>query len=487
MAAERVVVIGGGVAALAAAWELTGGAEPRPDAPEVVIVESSARLGGALRTTPFAGRAVDLGPDGFLGRRPEAATLCREVGIGDDLVPIAASGASVWARRRLRRLPEGLVMGIPTRWWSTARSGTLGLRGRLGLLRDAVLPRPDVRGPIGDRSVGPLVARKLGRGVVDTLVDPLMGGIYAGSVDDMSAAAVYPPLLAAAQRRGGLMRALRHEVRASSPGAPGTGTGAGEPAGEAPPLFWALRGGMTTLTDALAAALVARGVDIRLENAAEHLGRTGGGWSVATTGTSLDADGVVLATPAPVTAALLREHDEEAAALLDAIDYASVVLVTFRVGVDDVPPLEGTGFLVPRRGWSGRGRDGWAVTACTYLDRKWPHLSRDGEVLLRVSLGRAGDTRADSWDDEEVRERAWEELGLLLGAGGQPEDTAVTRFPRALPQYRVHHLLRTAGVEAAAARLGSLAVAGAAYRGVGIPACVASGRAAAVALTTSTP
>jgi oxygen-dependent protoporphyrinogen oxidase len=384
-------------------------------------------------------------------------------------------------------------MGIPTRWWPAARSGTLGLGGRLGLARDAVLPRPDVRGPIGDRSVGPLVARKLGRGVVDTLVDPLMGGIYAGSVDDMSAAAVYPPLLAAAQRRGGLMRALRAEVRASAPNAsgPGSATDSGTDSDvgtpdEAPPMFWALEGGMTMLIDALAHGLVSRGVDIRLQNAAEQLGRTGRGWSVDTTGTSLEADGVVLTTPAPVTAALLRQHDEEAAALLDTIDYASVVLVTFRVGVDDVPPLEGTGFLVPRRGWSGRGRDGWAVTACTYLDRKWPHLARDGEVLLRVSLGRAGDQRAASWDDEEVRERAWEELGLLLGVGGQPADIAVTRFPRALPQYRVHHLLRTAGVEAAAARLGGLAVAGAAYRGVGIPACVASGRAAAVALSSST-
>jgi protoporphyrinogen/coproporphyrinogen III oxidase len=488
--ADQVVVIGGGVAGLAAAWELTGGPEPRQDAPHVVILESSERFGGALRTISFAGRAVDLGPDGFLGRRPEAAELCREVGIGDALVPIAASGASVWARRRLRRLPEGLVMGIPTRWWPTARSGTLGLRGRLGLVRDAVLPRPDVRGPIGDRSVGPLVARKLGRGVVDTLVDPLMGGIYAGSVDDMSAAAVYPPLLAAAQRRGGLMRALRAEVASSAAGASGSGVGAGSGgSAEGSPMFWALRGGMAALVDALTDGLASRGVDIRCDNAVEHLGRTSTGWkvAVATPGTSIDAEGVVLATPAPVTAGLLREHDEEAAGLLDAIDYASVVLVTFRVATEDVPPLEGTGFLVPRRGRSGRGRDGWAVTASTYLDRKWPHLARDGEVLIRASLGRAGDTRPASWDDEEVRDRAWEEIGLLAGIRGEPTDAVVTRFPRALPQYRVHHLLRTAGVEAAAARLGGLAVAGAAYRGVGIPACVASGRAAAVALTSSTP
>ena len=168
-------------------------------------------------------------------------------------------------------------MGIPTRLWPTATSGTLGLRGRLGLARDAVLPRPDLRGPMGDRSVGPLVARKLGRDVVDSLVDPMMGGIHAGSVEDMSAAAVYPPLLAAAQRRGGLMRALRAEVEASAPAASGPG-----PTEGTPPLFWALQGGMATLVEAMAGGLRARGVDIRLGTAAEHLGHQGGRWTVAT-------------------------------------------------------------------------------------------------------------------------------------------------------------------------------------------------------------
>ena len=186
---------------------------------------------------------------------------------------------------------------------------------------------------------------------------------------------------------------------------------------------------------------------------------------------------MVLATPAPATAALLRPHDDEVAGLLDAIDYASVVLVTFRVGADDIPAtLHGTGFLVPRRS-PHKGREPWAVTACTYLDRKWPHLGRDGEVLLRASLGRVDDTRAAEWSDEEVAERAWEELGALMGVRGQPVSARVTRFTDAFPQYRVHHLLRTAGVESALARLGGVAVAGAAYRGVGIPACIASGRA----------
>jgi protoporphyrinogen/coproporphyrinogen III oxidase len=434
------------------------------------VVEASDRLGGALRSEPFGGRTVDMGPDGFLGRRPEAVELCREVGLGDTLAPIGARGASVWARGRLRALPEGLALGIPTRLWPTARSGLLGLRGRFSLARDALLPRPDTRGPMGDRSIGPLVARKLGRSVVDVLVDPLIGGIHAGSVDTMSAAAVFPPLLDAAQRRGGLMRALRAEVPAPDP--------------DGPPLFWSPVGGMAALVHGLHAALRARGVEFRLGTTAEALerGRDTAGWALRAGTETLTCDGVVLATPAPTTATLLRPHDDEAAALLDAIDYASVVLVTFRVHADEVPPLVGTGFLVPRAGRLPKGREPWSVTACTFLDQKWPHLAREEDVLLRASLGRANDERASGWSDPEVTERAWEELRALMGVRGAPTDAVVVRHPSSFPQYRVHHLLRTAGVEAAAARLGGLAVAGAAYRGVGIPACIASGRAAARAL-----
>jgi len=474
MAPERagphtVVVVGGGISGLAAAWELTGGATTAPGAPDVVLLEASPRLGGPLRSDPFADRVVDMGPDGFLGRRPEAVDLCREVGLGGALEPIAARGASVWARGHLRALPEGHALGVPTRFWPTARSGVLGLRGRLGLARDVLLPRPDVRGPIGDRAVGPLVARKLGQPVVDTLVDPLIGGIHAGTVDDMSAAATFPPLLAAAGRRGSLMRALRAEVPAPDP--------------DGPPLFWSLHGGMASLVHALDAALRARGVDVRLSAPAERLERADGGWTVWSGGQTVTADAVVLAAPAPATAALLRPHDVEAAGLLDVIDYASVVVATFRARADDVPAtLHGTGFLVPRRSPHGGREEPWAVTACTYLDRKWPHLAREGEVLLRASLGRIDDTRAGGWDDDEVLARAWEELGMLSGIAGAPLDAVVVRHVHALPQYRVHHLMRAAGVEGAVARLGRLAVAGAAYRGVGIPACIASGRAAADAL-----
>jgi len=467
---RRVVVVGGGISGLAAAWDLTGGAPgPNTDTPEVIVLESSDRLGGPLHSVTFGHQVIDVGPDGFLGRRPEALDLCRELGLTDQLVPIAGRGASVWARGRLRPLPDGLALGIPTRFWPAARSGILGTKGSLALARDVLLPKPDVRGPIHDRSVGPLVTRKLGHRVVDRLVDPLIGGIHAGSVDDMSTAATYPPLLAAAQRRGSLMRALRAETPAPDP--------------DAPPLFWALLGGMTTLIDALRLALESRGVDIRTNTTAKRLDRRDGGWTIATESGQIDTDAVILAVPAPVASALLRTHDDEASGLLAAVDYASVTLVTFRVPIAAVPkPLYGTGFLVPRRSIRPGTKDGWIVTAGTFLSQKWDNLQEDGQLLLRASLGRYGDQRSEDWDDAAVVERVWDELGQLMGLEGAPEASLVTRWPSAFPQYRVHHLLRTSGVESGVARLGGVAVAGATYRGVGIPACIASGRAAALAI-----
>ena len=239
---------------------------------------------------------------------------------------------------------------------------------------------------------------------------------------------------------------------------------------------------MAALVDALVSGLERRGVDLRPSSPAERLERSAAGWTVVAGGRASEVDAVVLATPAWATSPLLRPYDGEAAALLDAIDYASVVVVTFVARPERVPPRAfGTGFLVPRRSHRSDG-DAWAVTACTYLDLKWPHLARDGQVLLRASLGRVDDTRADAWTDAEVAERAWRELAELWGVTGDPEESVVMRYPRAFPQYRVHHLLRAAGVEAALVRLGGIAVAGAAYHGVGIPACIASGRAAAHAL-----
>ncbi len=525
-----VVIVGGGITGLSAAWELTGGdAGPCPDSPTVVVLEADTRLGGKLRSAAFAGTMIDVGPDGFLGRRPEAAQLCRVLGLADRLVPIGAAGASVWARGEARPLPSNLALGVPTRFLPVARSGILGIGGSARLLLDVVAPRPDRRGPLGDRAVGPLVARRLGHRVVDRLVDPMLGGIYGGGVGDASAAAVFPLLLNAAARRGSFMRSLRAASgeRPPSPGpetpssgtpssgTPSSGTsssGASRPdAGVAQdptsqavappePAFWALAGGLEVLVDRLADALAQRGVAVRVGTPVEALSHGTGerAWAALTATGPVEADGVVLAVPAGPAAALLTPHDVEAANLLRSVEYSSVAVVTLALPPGTVPErLPGTGILVPARTRvpaaladelatagvaDGEGDGAFLVTACTFLSRKWPHLANRDTELVRASVGRFGDPRPGSFDDGRLTMRVAAEVGTLLGAPGgvvAPIGALVTRWPEALPQYRVHHLLRVAGVEAALERLGAVAVAGAASRGVGIPACIASGRLAA--------
>jgi protoporphyrinogen/coproporphyrinogen III oxidase len=505
-----VAVVGGGIAGLAAAWELSGGADgPGPGTPAVVVVEATDRVGGKLRTVELDGRAVDVGPDGFLGRRPEAADLCREMGLGDQLVPIGTSGAAVWARGRRRPLPAGLVLGVPTRLLPVARSGILSPAGTLRLLRDVVAPRPDRRGPLGDRAIGPLVRRKLGRQVVERLVDPMLGGIYAGGVADASAAAVFPLLLAVAQRRASFMRALGRASGGSaapgpaSPGPASPGPASPGPAsppepdraGEPAPAFWALRGGLEALAARLAAALLGRGVEVRTGHAVSRLDRGDprrGGWVLQTSAGRIVADAVVLAVPSGPAADLLAPHDADTAVLLRAVEYSSVAVVTLAYPDKAVlGELFGTGLLVPHgtplpsaaaAATGAPAGETCVVTACTFLSAKWPHLARPGELLLRASVGRFGDDRFVQMGDDVLVSRVAAEVAALVGMDGEPASAEVTRWPSSFPQYRVHHLLRVAGVEAAATRLGGLAVAGAAYRGVGVPACISSGRQAALAV-----
>jgi len=359
----------------------------------------------------------------------------------------------------------------------------------------------------------------------------------------MSTAATFPLLLALAQRRGSFMRLLRQAVARGEPAGPAaTGDGPGDPAGDgaggeeadgdvgaavvaggdaggavvaggdaggtadAAPLFWSIEGGIERLPERLVAALEGRGVLVRTASPVELLDRGRPGdpdWVLHTPEGPVLADGVVLAVPASVAEDLLEPHDAEAARLLGGIEYASVTVVTFVFHPDDVPSgLEGTGLLVPR-GTSvpkrrdhpapvapspeGNGsaegifrdEDTFLVTACTYLSAKWPHLARPGEVLVRASVGRFGDERGAVLSDTQLVRRVLAELELLLGTSGRPITSLVTRWPEAFPQYRVHHLLRVTGIESALLRLPAVAVAGASYRGVGIPACIASGRAAA--------
>ena len=472
---REVVVIGAGITGLVAAWELTGGVTgPSSSTPRVTIIDAASTTGGKISSLPYGDRLLDAGPDGALVRRPELLELCQELGIESELRPIAASGATVFARKKLRNLPDDLALGVPTRFSSLRRSGVLSRRGLLRAWRDVVAPVPPSRGPLGDRTIGSLVGTKLGNEVVTTLIDPMIGGINAGRVADMSAAAIFPPLLEAAQQRGSLMKAMR-------PFAPPPSKN-GE---ESPPAFMAPEGGMHRLIAHLTTALQLRGVRFVLSSPVTGLVRQGGdapSWAVNTATTTTLADGVVLCTPAPVASTLLAPFEAEAASLLEQIDYASVAIATFTFREDDLAlPAKGTGVLVPPGSHLPNGdRSGqrFFTTALTFLDRKWPHLKREGETTLRVHCGRIDDPRPSELDDHQLMELLVEELGQLVTVQARPTQRVLQRWENALPQYRVNHLLRVGGIESAVARQPQLQIAGAALHGVGVPACIASGRAA---------
>jgi len=487
-----IAVVGAGIAGLAAAWELatTSDLPPGTGPPTVVVLDADDRAGGKLASAEFDGRTVDLAADAFLARRPEATDLVEELGISEELVPVGASGASILARGRLRPMPAGLALGVPTRWWPLARSGLLSPTESLRVAKDLMLPHRSV-GTTGDRSVADIVAKRLGRPVVERLVDPLIGGINAGGVDELSAAATFPALIAASHQPGSLMRALG---RLPAPDAEG-------------PVFWSLRHGTASLADRLVERLVEPGapwkVSIRTRVSVDDitqlpgsataprrwgltLGGTGASSVTGGTETDLVVDGIVLAVPSPRAGVLLASFAPVAAGMLSTIEYASVAVVTMAIPADAIgATLEGTGFLVPRTSHIDGRRA--LITGCTYLSRKWPHLATAGHELIRVSVGRDGDERYQDLDDAETAAAAFSELARVLDIAGDPNDARVTRWPDAFPQYRVGHLIRVAKIEEAVSALPGLAVAGAAYRGVGIPACIGSGRRAARAVLSSLP
>jgi protoporphyrinogen/coproporphyrinogen III oxidase len=469
----HVIVVGGGISGLTAAYALTGGVAP-DQALSVTVLEHDDRLGGKLASVTLGGQRIDTGPDGFLARRPEALTLCRELGAEQFLEVPGALGASIFARGKLRPMPTRLNLGVPTSWRALARSGVLSWPALVRAGLDVVAPRRDLRGPLGDRAIGPFVEKKLGRAVVATLVDPMIGGIHAGRVADMSAAVVFPPLLAAAGDNGSLM----HAMAKSLPPAPPTDA-------PAPPVFNALHNSTSSLIDLLREELLGRGVTITTGAQVTAIDRAPlgtGTWTVTTPSTTMVGDGLILATPTPVTAQLVGEVDHELAGLLSTIDYASVATVTLVVPSGVLPEdRHGTGLLIPA---IARRRDGAAflASAVTWLSRKWPHLGRPDTELVRLSTGRIDDQRFTAMTDLELTAALRDELAEVIGVSIPVGPSSVTRWMDAFPQYRVNHALRVQGIEAAAASHPSLAVCGAAYHGIGIPACIGSGRTAAAAV-----
>jgi oxygen-dependent protoporphyrinogen oxidase len=394
----------------------------------------------------------------MLNRRPEAVALAREAGLGERLVHPATAGASLWSRGRMRPMPRTL-MGVPTDARLLAASGVVSPAGLARVALEPTLPATRLEGQ--DISIGRLVEERFGREVVDRLVEPLLGGVYAGHAREISARAAVPQVVALLDKDRSLMRAAAASLATVSD----------------VPVFAGLVGGLAQLPEALAA-----GLEVRTGSTVRSLTPAGrGGWGLVIGSTRdpqrLHADAVVLATPAHPTSRLLDGVAPGAVPELAGIDYASMAVVTLAFRERDLPPTTGSGFLVPPV-------DGRVVKAATYSFAKWDWVRQAGAgddpvLLLRCSIGRHREEEVLQRSDDEVVRIALDDLADAIGLAVRPVDAHVQRWGGALPQYAVGHLDRVARVRASVAALPGLAVCGAAYDGVGLPACIASAERAA--------
>jgi protoporphyrinogen/coproporphyrinogen III oxidase len=468
-ARPHVVIVGGGISGLAAAFFL------RDEAVRVTVLEGSPRLGGKLSVSEIAGAAVDEGAEALLVTRPEGTALISEAGLGDQRTDPGPTSSAIWTLGALRPLPRRQFMGVPSDMAELARCGVLSADGvaRAGL--DLEMP-PTARD--GDVSVAGYVGARLGGEVVDRLVDPLLGGVYAGRSAELSFDATLPALAAASRRHRSLAEAARSLLPPQAAGSTGTRAGG--------PVFTTLTGGLGMLPDYLAKV---SGAEVRTGAMARELAPAGRGWqltvgSAAASGL-VHADAVILAVPARPAGRLLADVPGTSTAVtaFGQISYASMAIVTLAYprSAFPAPGLAGlgwSGYLVP-------AVDGRVVKAVTFSTVKWPHLagaspSGDGVLeIVRCSVGRIGEEALLQRADDELAALAADELAAATGVRGGPVATRVTRWGGALPQYTVGHLDRVAAIRAAVAAQPGLAVCGAAYDGVGIPACVATARAAA--------
>jgi oxygen-dependent protoporphyrinogen oxidase len=458
---KRVVVVGGGISGLAAAHRLT---ELDP-ALDVTLLEAGPRTGGVIHTIHRDGLLVEQSADNFITSVPWAVDLCRRVGLADALVPTAGErrSALVVHRGQLVRVPAGFMLLAPARLWPLVTTPLLSPWGKLRLLAEYFVPR---RSSAGDESLASFARRRLGREAFERIVQPLVGGIYTADPEKLSLHATLPRFVDMERRYGSLIR-----------GALATRTDAdqGHESGARYGLFVAPREGLSSLVDAIAARLPPGCV--RLNSPVERIAAAGDGtWTVTIGGAErsvMACDALIVAAGAPQAAVLLRELDPMLAVELARIEYAGTSIVWLVYRRDQIAhPLDGFGFVVP-------AVEKRRILAGSFASVKFPGRAPEGMVLVRVFIGGACQRDLADLPDDELRKITTEELRDLLGTSGEPQLAGVVRWPRSMPQYHVGHAALVSAIERRISHWPTLALAGNAYHGVGIPNCIHSGETAA--------
>jgi len=448
--AERVdvAIVGGGISGLSAAYALM------KRGIGFTLLEAQPRFGGVIRTEHQSDFVLEAGPDTLLAQKPEAVALCRELGLGERLVPTNPDVRSVFVSRggRLHALPEGMMLAVPTRIWPFLRSGLFSWPGKLRMGLELVIPAGS---DDGDESIASFLRRRFGQECVDRLGEPLLAGIHAGDPEQLSIEATFPRFVELERRYGSLIRGMWASAPPSK-------------LGPRPSAFVSLKDGLGELVTALVARLPA--ASLRQATPVQWVHRSGEALRVALGGgATLSARAVVMAAPAPKAASILEPLAPESAAFLSDITFASTATIQLGYRRADVThPLDGYGFVVP-------GGEGSRASALSFVSTKLPGRAPEGHVLLRAFVGGVRDPKALELDDATLLAAVIQELTPTLGLRGEPVLTRVFRWPSATPQMEVGHLRRLAAIEREVATIPGLFLSGAGLRVTGVPDCIADG------------
>ena len=455
----RVTIVGAGIGGLTTAYFLQ---RRLGDKVAITLIDSADRLGGKIATQNFAGHPLDTGPDALMVRAPVVAALIEDLGLSDRVVEPNGGGARIWSRKRLRSLPEGTMFGVPGGLLPLIRSRLLSPLGLARAAFDLVLPR--IRSAAVDPSIGELVRTRMGAQVFNRLVEPLLGGVHAGRADTLSAQSTAPDIAALALAHRSLYLGLRRRPVRSAGGGP---------------VLVTLNTGLAGLVNALVAQLT--DATVRRGNAVAAVTpaagpRTGGYRIDLEDGSVVDADVVVLATPAFASARLVAAAAPKLGSLLGDIEYANVATICLAYPRSAFPTnLVGTGFLVPPE-------EHRLIVGCTWSSLKWPHLVDDDVVLVRCMVGRHSDNRWLTMRDTTLVRRVRDELDEAMGLVGKPLEQFVQRWRQGMPQYLVGHQARLDALAEELTALPGLYLTGSAYRGVGLSSCIADAERTAEAI-----
>ncbi|OXM87554.1 protoporphyrinogen oxidase [Paenibacillus rigui] len=472
MSVKHIGVIGGGITGLTATYELQKHFARIGQPVRITLLEKGGKLGGAIQTLKRDGFVIEKGPDSFLARKPAVLDLSKDLDLMDHLVGMspAASKSYIYLNGRLHPMPAGLAMGIPTQMKPFIGTRLLSIPGKARAALDLVLPKKKTP---GDESLGSLIERRLGSQVADRLVGPILAGIYAGDLHRLSTAATFPQLQAMEEHNRSLILGMVAARNHPLPAMP-------DPARmQLPPhlrgsMFLTYKGGLGTLVERLADALQQAGTQICLNSPVRQLSRQQEGYAIHLSDQTIQVDRIILAVPAEQAQSILQHASTPLSSRLEQIPSVSVANVVMAFDQAQFKrPLQGSGFVIPRQ-------EGLFITACTWTSMKWSHTAPEGKVLLRAYVGHWADQTHVQLTDQELTHLVLKDLTRILGEQATPLFTEISRHSEAMSQYLVGHVERLQAIEdELGGQFPNLVVAGRSYRGVGIPDCVAQGKAAA--------